>query len=523
MKGAASVRIAVVGAGLSGLVAAYRLVHAGADVVVLEARKRIGGRVWRMDVGGLLFDAGAEAIDDAHRSILALADELEVATWRTEPWAGVQGERSPLLAALEEKIAELAARIDPAHPEDTSDASMLDTQTLHGWLVERSHWRDVAARLRNQGGRRRGADGPNCTNARRAECARGAARRPLRGANGHSRDRDPARRCRRASRARGRSHGQRGKSDPGHSASTSAPPPLRSAASGASSARAGAGPLRRGGQGGASVRPAVDWPAAGALGCRVRLPTRPRGSASRPLRGGRSGPTGADDRESRRCGLVSGDFLPRELPHLRAGRSDHLGTAPPRAATETPLRWLGSLEPSELHGRRRACGRACGERGALRRLDSLRAPPPAPRQRNRPPRIDVLCGARAAPPSLQSGVRAVGLSAWSTLGGLRGGRAGGSGPERPARRARGGSADGAGRTRHHRRHERGFRLAESAWVLYAARFGQGVGSSLAWTGGLAWLVAAAPRGRRGELIGIAMGAAVAGALLGPVLGGVASL
>src|SRR5919201_4823890 len=68
-----------------------------------------------------------------------------------------------------------------------------------------------------------------------------------------------------------------------------------------------------------------------------------------------------------------------------------------------------------------------------------------------------------------------------------------------------------------------FGLAESAWVLYAARFGQGVGSALAWTGGLAWLVAAAPRERRGELIGIAMGAAVGGALLGPVLGAFASL
>lgn len=68
-----------------------------------------------------------------------------------------------------------------------------------------------------------------------------------------------------------------------------------------------------------------------------------------------------------------------------------------------------------------------------------------------------------------------------------------------------------------------FGLAETAWLLYAARFGQGVGSALAWTGGLAWLVAAAPRHRRGELIGIAMGAAVAGALLGPVLGGAAAL
>jgi MFS family permease len=68
-----------------------------------------------------------------------------------------------------------------------------------------------------------------------------------------------------------------------------------------------------------------------------------------------------------------------------------------------------------------------------------------------------------------------------------------------------------------------FGFGGSAWVLYAARFGQGVGSALAWTGGLAWLIAAAPRARRGEFIGIAMGAAVAGALLGPVLGGAASL
>jgi monoamine oxidase len=138
------VRIAVVGAGLSGLVAAYRLVQAGAEVVVLEARRRVGGRVWRMDAGGLPFDAGAEAIDDAHRTVLALADELEVATWRTEPWGG-QGEPSPLVAALEERIAELAAGIDPAHPEETDDASMLDTPTLHGWLAERDASADVLA------------------------------------------------------------------------------------------------------------------------------------------------------------------------------------------------------------------------------------------------------------------------------------------------------------------------------------------------------------------------------------------
>src|SRR5919197_1604442 len=68
----------------------------------------------------------------------------------------------------------------------------------------------------------------------------------------------------------------------------------------------------------------------------------------------------------------------------------------------------------------------------------------------------------------------------------------------------------------------GFALAENAWTLGAARLLQGIGSAFSWAGALAWLVASAPRDRRGELIGTTMGAAVFGALLGPALGAVAS-
>jgi MFS family permease len=67
-----------------------------------------------------------------------------------------------------------------------------------------------------------------------------------------------------------------------------------------------------------------------------------------------------------------------------------------------------------------------------------------------------------------------------------------------------------------------FGLADSVWLLMLARFLQGVSSAFSWTGGLAWLVAAAPAGQRGRLIGSAFGAAIAGALFGPVLGAVAS-
>jgi MFS family permease len=69
----------------------------------------------------------------------------------------------------------------------------------------------------------------------------------------------------------------------------------------------------------------------------------------------------------------------------------------------------------------------------------------------------------------------------------------------------------------------GFAFAGDAWTLGAARLFQGIGSALSWAGALAWLVAAAPRERRGALIGTTMGAAVFGALLGPVVGAIATV
>ena len=68
-----------------------------------------------------------------------------------------------------------------------------------------------------------------------------------------------------------------------------------------------------------------------------------------------------------------------------------------------------------------------------------------------------------------------------------------------------------------------FGLADVYWLLVGARFLQGLASALSWTAALAWLVAAAPPERRGELIGTAMASAIGGALFGPVIGGAASI
>ncbi len=67
-----------------------------------------------------------------------------------------------------------------------------------------------------------------------------------------------------------------------------------------------------------------------------------------------------------------------------------------------------------------------------------------------------------------------------------------------------------------------FGFGRTELVADTARFAQGVGGSLIWAGGLAWLAAAAAPGRRAATLGIAFGAAVAGAVAGPVVGVIAS-
>lgn len=72
-------RIIVLGAGLAGLYAAYLLKRAGRDVLVLEARDRIGGRVdTRRTDDGLYYEMGAEWVGRNDRVLRALCEELKL-------------------------------------------------------------------------------------------------------------------------------------------------------------------------------------------------------------------------------------------------------------------------------------------------------------------------------------------------------------------------------------------------------------------------------------------------------------
>jgi len=66
-----------------------------------------------------------------------------------------------------------------------------------------------------------------------------------------------------------------------------------------------------------------------------------------------------------------------------------------------------------------------------------------------------------------------------------------------------------------------FAAADTAFLLGVARFVQGLSSTTTWAGALGWIAVASRRDQRGQVLGIVFGAAVAGAVLGPMFGGVA--
>ncbi len=115
-------RAVVVGAGLAGLVAADELARGGAEVVVLEARSRVGGRVWSERLpNGAVVEMGAEYILPGNTAVRELVDRFELGLWdkgmrygRRDPSGGIGTTHEELAAAVtkaEEALAGGAAGV----------------------------------------------------------------------------------------------------------------------------------------------------------------------------------------------------------------------------------------------------------------------------------------------------------------------------------------------------------------------------------------------------------------------------
>jgi len=108
-----SMRVVVIGAGLAGLAAADALRREGADVVVLEARDRVGGRVWSVPFAGGVAERGAEFVFPSDEIFRSTAERLGLELFRKGTHYGDREPRGGEPVTREE-LADAVARLGEA-------------------------------------------------------------------------------------------------------------------------------------------------------------------------------------------------------------------------------------------------------------------------------------------------------------------------------------------------------------------------------------------------------------------------
>lgn len=145
-------RVVIVGAGFSGLTAAFELSQAGYDVTVVEARNRVGGRVLTFSdmVARKTVEGGGELIGSNHPTWVAYAKRfklefLDVTEEEDFEFPIMLGgkrlsadDSEKLWKELEDVVSSInadAARLaDPDRPWTTQGADALDRRPLSSWV-----------------------------------------------------------------------------------------------------------------------------------------------------------------------------------------------------------------------------------------------------------------------------------------------------------------------------------------------------------------------------------------------------
>jgi monoamine oxidase len=125
--------VVIVGAGVAGLAAARRLTEAGRSVVVLEARDRIGGRIYtiRDERTPLPIELGAEFVHGSADEVVEIARnaKLVVCDIHGERWRAEGGRLRPLDDEdYWETLGRVMKRLDPKRTPDRSFQEFLDTK-----------------------------------------------------------------------------------------------------------------------------------------------------------------------------------------------------------------------------------------------------------------------------------------------------------------------------------------------------------------------------------------------------------
>jgi monoamine oxidase len=146
--------VCIVGAGYAGLTAARRLTQQGKSVVVLEARDRVGGRIWTYQLDdGTPIDRGGGWLGPRHDAIFGLAREMGVTTYKTyvagshlliegpkiRRYTGLIPKISPLavasIALAQSRVNRLAKQVPLDEPWTADRAAEWDQRTVADFVA----------------------------------------------------------------------------------------------------------------------------------------------------------------------------------------------------------------------------------------------------------------------------------------------------------------------------------------------------------------------------------------------------